>query len=111
MFVSTLLHFSYYGGLYFRGNCDNVRLILTLWISEFLVLANVQDLLFTAEGRAPDYFVWLLRFDDVGGDMSPRLLTTVWNIFSHSGFSTAADKMRMDPVFVAVSSHFVTEVD
>lgn len=85
-----------------RWDPDSIRRIAILAIYKFAVLAGLQFLLYAAEGAAPDYFVGLLSFDHVRGDMFFWFPTLIWNVLRHFRFYKVAERMRRDAVLVAL---------
>lgn len=63
---SHSLSFSYFCDLFWGGDSDDVRRVVTPPISELGTLAGIRFVLCPDEGPAPDYFVGPLRFDHIG---------------------------------------------
>lgn len=85
--------------------------MITLAISELVVLAGMQFLLYAAEGAVPDHFVVSLRLDNVQGGMLLWMPTYIWNVLSRFGSYKVGEKMGMDRVLVALSLYRVTKND
>lgn len=110
LFVSTV-GFFYYGGLYWRGESDDIRRIVTTAISEFGVSAGVQFSIYAAEGAVSDYFVGSLHLDHVANGMLFWLPNLLWNNIIQVGFYRGAERMRMDMVRVGMVFYRMAEVD
>lgn len=62
----------------------------------------MRFLYYAAEEAAADYYARSLRFYHVRGGMLFRLPTPLVSILSNSSFYKFSEKMRMDPVLVAL---------
>lgn len=96
IFVPTLLVFLFYIDLFLRKSSDDTRRVITLAISEFVVLAAIQFVLYASEGVTPQYYVSSLQFDDVVSSILFRLPIPFVNILNQFEFYRIAERMCMD---------------
>lgn len=105
LLVPRLLLLSYYGGLYFPCDSDDIRRIVSLEISKVTVL------LYAAEGATPDYFLGSSHVDGVVGSMIFWSTTFIWTVLTHFFFYKVVERVSMHPVLVALPLIFLTVVD